>query len=436
MASGIHNTNDRIFYKSSRSWHRIYFIVLFVYAYGNFLVEIVPPLTQAVSIVRAVADFLLLLFGVKALVYRENKVLRLLVVFFVIISSVTFYLNSSTTTLFVHLNGLREPLVLIVALAMLAHIFYSDGRGRFVRSMNKFLLVFLVIQIPVAFSQFFRFGAGDQVGGTFSDGGSGMLSQIIFLAVYYLLLVRAGKPNGVGFRLNKVTPLLILFIPVFINQTKISFVFFAVLALLQVRVQLNLAKVFFTIAAGAVALFLFVKILAATTDIDLADYLDPDTIEKDFFSDWAAAEDITRFGKLVIAYDQFENEPYKHIWGAGYGLMKGKSVIETSEAGRDLERLYFGSRIQFFSTYLQGGLLFTALFLILNFYYFTSSRNTHFKYNFIRFKSFAFSLFVLMWIYNDALLVTYFNLFAAYFLVFIKHGDMSLTSSMLPRSRS
>lgn len=425
MNSEIQNTVISAPYRMRKSWHRIYFAVLGVYAYGNFVYEIVPDLTQTVSIIRAIADLLLCIIGARALFFPENKPLRLALIGFLVISSVTYYLNIGTSSLPAHLNGLREPIVLIVALAMLTYIFHSGGQERLVRSMNKFLMIFLIVQIPVAFSQFIRFGAGDQVGGTFSDGGSGMLSQVIFLGVYYFFLIRAGKPNGIGYRMNKILPLLILFLPVFINQTKISFVFFAVLALLQIRIQINLAKVLLTVASGAIVLFLFVKILAATTEIDLLDYLDPETIEKDFFSDWTDAEDITRYGKMIVTYDLFENEPYKHIWGAGYGLIKGKNILEATEAGRDFERLYFGSRIQFFSTYFQGGLMLTVLFLFLNFYYFAASKNTYHTYNFVRYKIFTLSLFAMLWIYNDALLVTYFNMMAVYFLVFIKYGDLS-----------
>ncbi len=415
--------NYRPVYTDKWAGH-LYFFILSVYAYGNFVYEIFPDLTFHISVIRALCDALFLVVGVKFFFRNENTFLRYLIAAFILISTVTYKLNASLIDFRTHLNGLREPLMLMTSLAVLTSVFKSTSCPKFIKKMNRFLLVFLIIQVPVAVYQFLQYGAGDLVGGTFSDGGSGMLSQLIFLGVYYFILVRAARPNGVGFRLEKAVPYLLLFIPVFINQTKISFIFFAVLAILQIRIQLNLVKVLLTAVSGMIVLFLFVRILAVTTEIDLADYLDPDNIEKDFFSDWTEAEDITRFGKVVLAYDLFENEPIKHVWGAGYGLMKGKTVMETSEAGRDMERLYYGSRIQFFTAYLQGGLVFAVLLLILNFYYFSRSKNTGHRYNFVRYKTFAFFLFVTLWFYNDALLVTYFSLIASYFLVFTKYGEL------------
>jgi hypothetical protein len=293
--------------------------------------------------------------------------------------------------------------------------------------MNKFILLFLIIQVPVATYQFLRYGAGDLVGGTFSDGGSGMVSQVIFMSVYYLFVIRAGKSNGVGYDLKKILPLLILFIPVFINETKISFIYLAIMIALQIKVQLNIGKILISVMTGIVVLFLFSKILAATTDSNVREYFNLDLLESYYFSDWVDYEndeqDITRIGKMLITYAMFEEEKQKQIFGAGYGLMKGKNVLGSTAAGKEYERLYYGSRMMIFSTYIQGGIALAIVYLLLNYFYFSSVKINKKLSNIVRYKYFLFSLFLLMWIYNDALLVTYFSLFAAYYLVFIKYGQ-------------
>ena len=403
--------------------HSLYLVILSVYAYGNFVCELLPSLLPVMSGIRAILDILLLGFGIKYVFRKENIFLKRVLTLFVIISSITFYLNSESLTYISHLNGLREPLVLMVSLSILTSTLYSEDRKEFVRKINKFLLVFLIIQVPVAISQYVRFGAGDLVGGTFSDGGSGMLSQVIFLSVYYFAVTYSGKPNSVGFYAFKTLPFLILLIPVFINETKISFVLLVIAIVLQIRVQLNVFKIMLSIIGGLIVLLIFVKVLESTTDTNLVELLDPDTIERFYVSDWSDAEDITRFGKLFLAMNDFGDDTKKHAFGAGYGIMKGKIVTESSAAGREYEKLYFGSRMMIFSSYIQGGVLFTALFLLLNFYYFFRSKNAFYHHNFFRYRLFVMFIFILMWIYNDALLVTYFNLFAVYFLTFIKHGD-------------
>jgi hypothetical protein len=68
-------------------------------------------------------------------------------------------------------------------------------RTRAVFKIFRYLIIFALVQTPVAFIQFLRFGAGDPVGGTYGiGGGSGCLSQLLFLICFYLVVgTRPGR---------------------------------------------------------------------------------------------------------------------------------------------------------------------------------------------------------------------------------------------------
>ena len=246
-------TDDRPLRLVSKWTLIVYFTVMTVYAYGSFAGELFPSLASPMSMVRAGCDAIFLAIGFAYFFRRENRFLRIMGILFLMVSSVTYKLNVGVNDVVTHLNGLREPLVLLTALAITTSVFHSPSRLRFIKQMNRFLLIFLIVQIPVSIYQFIQYGAGDQVGGTFSDGGSGMISQIIFIAVYYFLLARSGRFDGIGFSLFKSIPLLILLIPVFINETKISFILIAIMFVLQLH--LSIKKMLISISAGLILLF-------------------------------------------------------------------------------------------------------------------------------------------------------------------------------------
>ncbi len=89
-----------------------------------------------------------------------------------------------------HLNGIRETLFFFASLLVVHDLYESPHRLTFIRVFSRFLIVFAIVQIPVAFLQFLKYGAGDLVAGTYGTGGG---ERIPFPAPVssYLLLCRA-----------------------------------------------------------------------------------------------------------------------------------------------------------------------------------------------------------------------------------------------------
>jgi hypothetical protein len=125
-------------------------------------------------------------------------------------------------------------------------------------------------------------------------------------------------------------------------------------------------------------------------------------------------------GKVLMLYGIFRNDPVHYLFGAGFGITKGQNIFGVSNVGVEFEKLFAGSRPLLFTTMFQGGILFAGVILaIMISSWKRNSRSTLLP---AEKKMGALIAFVLatMWIYNEALLVSYFTVIFTYFMVWIR----------------
>lgn len=112
---------------------------------------------------------------------RKNITLKLLTFLFIIFSLITYLVNINTLPLNIHINGFREFAPLFLFPIIYRELFTTIYKNILIRSFNFFIYFFLIIQFPITLYQFVKFGAGDAVGGSLSNGYSGVLTIIIYI---------------------------------------------------------------------------------------------------------------------------------------------------------------------------------------------------------------------------------------------------------------
>jgi len=182
--------------------------------------QVFPMLEKFSSLLLFSCDSCLVLL---ALVTLRRKSLKYLFLFIsIILIALIPYTYEDGITLGQFLNGSRDFVPLFFSLIFITNMLYSNYKIIFYQKMNRFILYFLSVQVPICIVQFLIYGMGDEVGGTGGSFGSGNISILIYVGTFYLLSHTANtkKLFEVLFK-NKY--LLLLWIPSLINETKITF---------------------------------------------------------------------------------------------------------------------------------------------------------------------------------------------------------------------
>ena len=93
----------------------------------------------------------------------------------------------------------------------------------FISKISKNLLIWIIIQLPICVYQFQTMDVRDYIGGSFGYGGSGMLTSLLFIIVYYLFVSEVKNISDMSNMYKKKMWLFLFLTPVFLNETKISF---------------------------------------------------------------------------------------------------------------------------------------------------------------------------------------------------------------------
>jgi hypothetical protein len=212
---------------------KVWFGVLYIYAFQGIIGYFVGAVGRLLPYVQLMNEGMIILFGFSLIGKDVNRVPKRLLMLFMTTSTATYLLHVGDLSIVMHLNGLRDYLLLFCAYAYANALIQSDLREEFLARFAAFIKMFLVLQIPAAFYQFSKYGAGDDVGGTFGPWGSGLLTISIFLLAFYLVRFHWNKDGSERFSVKNNLKVLPLFIPVLINETKVTFVMLGLFYMLQ-----------------------------------------------------------------------------------------------------------------------------------------------------------------------------------------------------------
>jgi hypothetical protein len=372
---------------------------------GAFTTMIMPETDRLFRLMISGGDGLVVLMALTVLWRNRDFYGVKYFVAFLIASTFTFIYNVSAMGVLAVLNGMREPLFFFCALVIVYDLYQSLHRDLFLRYFTFFIVVFALAQIPLSLVQFFQYGAGDKVGGTYgTGGGSGLVTQLLFLIAMFLITRFGSLEHGAHFSVTRVLTYSVLLIPCALNETKISFFFLAAfLALIMLSRRKAYKIVPFLIIGGVLMYLLNFYYLETVHDTkDTADILNLDAMEKYLLTNPTdRGGDLPRFERLIIMFRILGDNPMSVLFGMGYGLFGGGNILGVSQVGRSLSYLS-GSRILAFSVWIQGGLAAVLIFAGAMFTYLRTQASPY--HTLKRFRYFlAFSLLA-MWFYNEAVL--------------------------------
>lgn len=354
----------------------VFLIVFWTAAcFGFVSEELLPPLQALRSPVMLLCDVLMIILG--CLTIRKTGDLVVAGTFLVLSFASTIVVNRLGFV--VYLNGFREFVGLLFAFPVLRWFFLHDRSDEFRVLLRKTFTIWLWVQAFCITWQFIRYGANDHGGGSMGFGGSGMTSMLIYLVSYVLIVPRWNKDDFFG-SLRRNWLLVFLLYPTFLNETKISFIMFALYFALLVKYD----------RAFYVKLIFIIPIIIATGCGLLAAYFaatgqDPDDVlSQDFFVDYLygldldlivqvgqmiqdglidlsdsdlASVDIPRLGKMAMAPAAVSTTPGGELLGAGIGQFKGGSFLDSTAFVQEYEWLLFGSHPWLFFIFIQLGFL-------------------------------------------------------------------------------
>jgi len=370
---------------------------------SNFVLEVNR------SYVNLVTDIILFSLGVLSFINLKSKnIKRFFVVFFIFIIFV-YINNRDKANLLLTVNGIREFIPFFIFPILYMHYLQSSEAKYFVKLFDRFLIIFLVAQIPVSLYQFSVYGAGDEVGGTLGIGYSGVLTFIIYLSTYYLMIKDFNRHNIIKSIFNKWY-LFIFWIPTFVNETKVSFflIIFFFLFLFDIRIHSIFNRKLITIVllilvGGYFFDYAYSKITGENFSNMLNEdyimgYLAGDVNEKAILE----GVDIPRITKIVYTYNIFDAKEL--LFGNGIGHFKGGTELPLTPFADTYSWLLWGSRPMFFFLIIQIGIIGVLLvycywFIILH-YVWKNKVVIEITNNIIIFSTLCF---IVIQLYNDLL---------------------------------
>jgi hypothetical protein len=342
---------------------------------------------------------------------------------FLVASMLTFLYTSDRFGILEHLNGLRDSLFFFTSLIVVYDLYHSESRAIMTLRFTQFLVVFALIQLPLTIIQFIKFGAGDGVGGTYGTaGGSGYITQLLFIICFFLAVRFGSLEDGSHFSLKKLPLLLPILIPIAINETKISFVLLGVFFILVAASKRRFLRTLPILALGILLVYLFNHFYSETVE-DSRNILDLDFVEKYLVTnETMTGGDMPRFQRLVFMFKLMGDDIGSILLGMGYGVVGGGNILGVSRLGRALYYIVTGSRILLFRAWIQGGLI---AVLTMAFAMFAWMRSHAPQYPTLRkfYWFLAFSIFI-VWFYNEAMLDRTFALIVAFLMIWINEGGI------------
>ncbi len=374
------------------------FFSLYIASFGEFVLANFFGIENSNSLIFLLVD--ILIFSIVLSFLKLGSRYTKYLVIILIISSITYLLNRETSLIF-HLHGLREIIFPVSLFIIFERLFTANYKQGVIIRFKRFAYIFLTLQIPVSFIQFFQFGPGDFVGGTIGKGGSGILTFSIFILVYFLMELKS-KSEIVENKVITLATLVPFFIPVALNETKITFLLILLFFLSLVKFK----KIGSSILAFSLGLGLIIVFSNVYSTQEKQSFDNPLTAiySEDFMVSYLAGDeedyvDVPRITKLVLG-SNYLYQSDKLVFGQSYSLFKEGKAYK-SDFYRKFEWLLIGSRPYLFYLLFMGGLSLVLSFLILFIGEFKKLKELDVKRK--SFNLFLMMILIVMFFYNDGL---------------------------------
>lgn len=324
--------------------------------FGFVYQELIPPLEGLLTPVNIVGDTALMLLGLYTL--RKPADALIIICFFILSFVSSCLVNDLSITLWA--NGTRSFFGAIFLIPVFRYIWSKPALYQeFIKMFDKHIFIWLCVQAVCVVEQFIRYGAGDAVGGSIGEGGSGMVSFGIYFFSFYLLNKRIDHKNA--FRsIRKNIWLVILLFPTFLNETKVSFILLLMYFFLLFPINRDYIKRVIMIAPVIVILMGGALIVYIDT-VDQSDsMLDPKFLMEEYLYgeytedemaaavDWIMENetnvpDLPRFAKMgFISYVIEQNGNH---WLVGLGLQgfNGATNVKSTKVVEEYNWFYLGT---------------------------------------------------------------------------------------------
>lgn len=342
-------------------FRRIFFICFWIWACFGFIQdEILPFLKSVQPIVQFGLDFVFLLLGLCCIKQKQDVLYILIFTLFAYVS--TCLLNNLSLLNFV--NGYRDFIPLVVSLPILRYLNRTkELQVDFNRTFDRQLLLFLILQVPCVLFQFLKYGANDHGGGTLGNWNSGIVSTSIYLISFYLVSKKWDSSRFIDSLINNKWYILLL-LPTFFNETKVSFLFLIAYFLFLMKVDAKIVlKLLWIVPIMSVILYLLFNVyISATGNNDAAslDYYEEylwagehdnqdlitmfDMLENDEFEDDDWYIDIARFSRIMLMPTLLEESTKGGLLcGGGLSHFKGGTVLEQTNLAKEYKWFFTGT---------------------------------------------------------------------------------------------
>jgi hypothetical protein len=390
---------------------------------GALATMIIPSAERLIRMGMFGGDGIMVLLALSAFWTRRSFYGVKVMALFLFVSTLTFIYTIERFGFPEHLNGLRETLFFLSSLIVVYDLYESYVRLDLVRHFNRYLIVFAIAQTPFAVVQFLQYGAGDAVAGTYGTaGGSGYMSQLLFLICFYFVARFASLADGSNFVISRTMMMFPILIPCALNETKISFILLAGFLILLVSSPKQMYRAIPLLLLGAGLMYLLNYYYTATVE-DTTNIFDANYIEKYLLTNpTGTGGDLPRLQRLVIMFRMMGGDVGSLLLGMGYGVLGGGNIMNVSRLGRTLYYLVTGSRILMFRVWIQGGFLAVLLIGGAMFGYLRSKVEKVFTLR--QFSWFLFFSLIVIWFYDEAVFDRVFAPITAYFMMWIRAGGL------------
>jgi len=348
----------------------LFFTILWMDSCIRLFYQVFPVLDKFSSLSLFLCDFCIVLLALATL--RRKSLNYLFLFISIILIALIPYTYEEGITLVQFINGSRDFVPMFFSLIFITNILYSNHRIIFYQKMNRFILLFLKLQVPICIIQFLLFGMGDAVGGTGGGTGSGNISILIYVGTFYLLSHPSNPKNLIKILLEKKY-LLLLWIPSLINETKITFMlipFFFLMCL-----EYNFRKIIRNIP------IIFIVVIFSITFLQMYQYFDDNNkslievmqsgyiieydLEKSYEMieknrDYMEKHTDSRTLRLILGISELGKDNMSLIFGKSFGHFKGGTIGQTKFAKENEYLTGFGSRSFILIGLMQVGIIGTV----------------------------------------------------------------------------
>lgn len=322
---------------------RTFFALFWVIGcFGFIYQEIIPPLELLFTPMNLLADGVILMLGLLTL--RKKIHILMISIFFAATFVSSCFVNNMGLVQWA--NGTRSFFGILFLIPVFHHFWSTPTRHRhFITALDKHLFIWLCVQPFCVVYQFLRYGAGDQVGGSFGDGGSSIVSFGIYFASFYLLNKRLDQTQVFKSIRDNIWLVILLF-PTFLNETKVSFIlllmyFFLLFPINRSYIKrvLVISPVVLLLTGGAI--WVYIETVDRSDDMLNPKFLMEEYLYSDYSveelagaMEWVAENenqlpDIPRFAKIgFIPYIIDENGGH---WMEGLGLQGFSGSVSLGE---------------------------------------------------------------------------------------------------------